>query len=148
MVLGYKKTYKMIKREAKFQILFRHWLRANPMPSSAFELKQTTKNSILFSCVQEHQLMGLIAATQTTGLSYKLPDDSRGIKPFDMVHLALAYAYIVIKYPNLFVMIPVEVFIKEKKNSVKKSLSVDKAIDIAWKVVLLKQENVRGMDAQ
>lgn len=124
-------TLKMaIKREAKFTQLFRHWLKANPMYSSAFELKQTTTNSIPFSNVQEHQLHALQAAKKD-GLLYKAPDDSAGSKPFDLFYLRHAYAWVVIKYPKAFYLIDVDMFMHEKALSARRSLTAQRAAEIA-----------------
>lgn len=126
----------MVKREQRFTILFRHWLMSNPMWSSAFELKQTTSDSLPFSDVKEHQLDALLAvANSDKGLLYKAPDDSRGVKPCDLLYLINADAYVVIKYPNGFVLIDVDAFIKEKKQSKRKSLLWNRAQDIAYKIV-------------
>lgn len=122
----------MIKREANFGQTFRHWLKANPMAftaSAAFELKQTQTDSISFSDVQEHQLDALCAATY--GMLYKIPDDSMGVKPFDMVYLNNAPGYVVIRYPNAFHIISVHRFIAEKAMSKRKSLTEAKAREIA-----------------
>lgn len=122
----------MIKREAQFGQTFRHWLKANPRAfnaSCAFELKQTTTNSISFSDVQEHQLDALFASG--SGLLYKIPDDSRGIKPFDMVYLCNAPGYVVIRYPDSFHVISVYRFIAEKETSKRKSLTSERAREIS-----------------
>lgn len=120
----------MAKREAEFGLLFRHWLRANPRPvSCAFELKQTTINSLPFSDVQEHQLAALLAVTDSS-LLYKIPDDSRGVKPFDMVYLTHADAFVVIKYPDCFVLIEPQEFIWERDHSERKSLTSERAREI------------------
>lgn len=128
----------MIKREAAFTVLFRHWLRANPMASSAFELKQTTTSSIPFDAVQPHQLDALLAVKTKGGLLYKAPDDSAGVKPFDLFYLSNAYAWVVIKYPAVFHMIAVETFILEKKRSKRKSLTQQRASEISTISVKLK----------
>lgn len=126
----------MIKREAKFQTLFRHWLRANPRFTAAFELKQTRTDSIPFNAVEEHQIDALLAV-RNKSLLYKIPDDSRGVKPFDMVYLKDAHGMIVIKYPHFFVIIDVFQFVKERDLSLRKSLTEDRARAIALEVVEL-----------
>lgn len=126
----------MKKREADFTTLFRHWLKKYPMESACFELKQTTKDSIAFSAVKEHQLDALKAVV--TGFSYKIPDDSRGIKPFDIVYLNRALSFVVIRYPKFFCLINVWDFVDEKERSKRKSLTSKRAQEIAVKVVILK----------
>lgn len=127
----------MKKREAAFTLLFRHWLRENPLGySAAFELKQTQTDSLPFSAVEEHQLDALLAAEYgQKGLIYKAPDDSRGVKPFDLFYLHHAPAYVVIRYPHCFVLILVKIFQHEAKASVRKSLTEKRAREIATCVV-------------
>lgn len=129
-----------MKREAEFQTLFRHWLRANPMMTAAFELKQTRTDSLPFSDVQEHQIFALesVAEKKGKGLLYKIPDDSRGIKPFDMVYLRAARAFVVIRYPKCFCIIDVDAFTKEKRESDRKSLTSERARSIAQYTVDLR----------
>ncbi len=120
-----------MKREALFGKQFRAWVKAQPkMRSAAFELKQTTTNSIPFSAVQEHQIDAL-KAVKTSGLLYKIPDDSRGVKPFDFVFLKTAPAYVVIKYPQGFVVIDVNIFCDEKERSDRKSLTWERSLELA-----------------
>lgn len=122
----------MKKREADFGTLFRHWLKANPMISAAFELKQVKSNAMPFSAVKEHQIDALMAVQSKQGILYKAPDDSRGIKPFDFFYLRNALAFIVIKYPKFFVLIEPEDFIKERDVlSKRKSLTSARAKAIA-----------------
>ncbi len=124
----------MMKREAKFTQLFRHWLKANPefcQRSGAFELKQTTSGSIAFSAVKEHQIIALEAVAGNSGLLYKAPDDSRGIKPFDLFYLRQSPAYIVIKFPKHFEIITVMTFVLERDRSKKKSLTAGRAKEIS-----------------
>jgi len=125
----------MIKRESKATLLFRHYLKANPMDSAAFELKQTITDSIPFSDVQEHQITALLAVKSSKGLLYKAPDDSRGIKPFDLFYLRGEGAYVVIKFPEFFAIIDVDIFIKEKNRSKRKSLLSKRAEEISEKIV-------------
>lgn len=117
----------MKKREADFGILFRSWLKANPLFSAAFELKQTTSNSFPFSSVEDHQIDALLAAKSEKGILYKAPDDSRGVKPFDFFYLRGAPAFIVIKYPKNFHIIGVDTFILERERSQRKSLTSERA---------------------
>lgn len=120
-----------MKREANFTLRFRHWLKANPGVSAAYELKQTTKDSIPFSDVQEHQIDALQAVKSKTGLLYKAPDDSRGVKPFDLFYLRNTAAYIVIRYPREFHVIDIDRWVRESKTSKRKSLTVIRAREIS-----------------
>lgn len=125
----------MKKREADFGTYFRHWLKANPMFSGAFELKQTTGKSMPFSDVQDHQIEALQAANSKHGILYKAPDDSRGIKPFDYFYLRNAPAWVVVKFPDAFHIISIGNFVAEKEKSKKpkerKSLTSARAREIS-----------------
>lgn len=121
----------MKKREANFTLVFRHWLRANPRPvSAAFELKQTMTDSIAFNSVRPHQLAALQAVIHRE-LLYKIADDSRGTKPFDMVYLTGVDAFIVIKYPEFFCLIRPNAFLRERDQMKRKSLTSERAKAIA-----------------
>lgn len=121
----------MKKLEAEFGRLFRHWIAQEHFPSSAFELKHTRgKDRLPFSDVQEHQLSALLAVKKAS-LLYKIPDDSAGVKPFDMMFFHKAEAYVVIRYPNEFVLIDVEKFIEEAEWNMEKSLTSARAVEIS-----------------
>ena len=130
------RTSKKIKREANFGLLFSHYIKAYPeIETATFELKQTNKDSIAFSAVKDHQIAWLKASVQGTFL-YKPPDDSRGIKPCDYILIRKAKdAYIVIKYPAFFAVISVFVFEKESQTSLRRSLTSNRAQEIAHIVV-------------
>lgn len=125
----------MKKREADFGILFRHWLRANPMFSAAFELKQTTKDCIPFSSVEEHQLLYLAAIRSNKGTLIRV--QGTGGEP-DYIYLRNSPAYVVFKYPKSFHIIGIEAFILEKGRSKRKSLTEARAKEISIKSVKLK----------
>lgn len=135
-----------MRREAEFQSLFRHWLKANAdkFDSCAFELKQTTNDSIPFDALAEHQDAALVAVQQTaTGLLYKIPDDSRGIKPFDFVYLRDADAWVVIRFPAFFVVIDRDHFDYARKHSSRKSLTSAEAKEISTYCVELGSTRAR-----
>lgn len=127
----------MRKREADFGKVFRHYLRTRSLlfDAAAFELKQTTTSRLPFDAVAEHQIDALEAASGPTGLLYKAPDDSRGVKPFDYFWLRRQEAFVVIKYPGIFHIIKIRDFLEEKKRSKWKSLTETRAGQIAvWSV--------------
>ncbi len=119
-----------MKKEANFTLRFRHWLKANPMPSAAFELKQCS-GSLPFSAVAEHQVDALLAVRSESGLLYKAPDDSRSVKPFDLFYMRAIYAFVVIKYPRSFQIISIDTFLLEKGRSKRKSLTESRAKEIS-----------------
>lgn len=117
----------MKKREADFGVLFRHWLKVHKMHNAAFELKQTTSDRLPFSSLAEHQIIGLLAAKNDSGILYKAPDDSRSVKPFDYFYLRNALAFVVIRYPKTAEIIDIEAFIMERDRTIAKSLTSERA---------------------
>ncbi len=121
-----------MKREASFQTTFNHWLKEvykhvfvfklpdcgfqNPFDVfsvdkygqfHAWELKQTTTDSLPFSAVVDHQIVALKKVNGT----------------------------VVIRYHSFFCLIPIDVFVSEKEHSVRKSLTSVRAKEIATIVV-------------
>jgi len=117
-----------MKREAKFQTFFNHWLKEvrkeifvfklpdcgfqNPFDVfsvsanglfSAWELKQTQTNSLPFLSVAPHQINAL----------------------------SIVKGYVVIKYPDFFCSIGINNFVKQEKESNRKSLTSERAKEIA-----------------
>lgn len=87
-------------KEKDFQTKFLKWLKNNPEKikgSAAFELKLTKKSSLPFDAVKPHQVDALLAV-KSSGLSYKIPDDSRGYKPFDCFRLNTPNAFVVVQF--------------------------------------------------
>ena len=120
----------MKNREAKFGILFRHWIRANPMPSASFELKDSRgKSSIAFSEVAQEQLDSAMANKSKKGNLIRVESGTNGAA--DYVFLRNAYAFIVIKFPGHFEIIDAETFIKEQNQSDRKSLTAKRAKEIS-----------------
>jgi len=122
-----------MRKEANFGTEFRSWIKANPMHSGAFELKQTT-TPLPFSAVKEHQRNALLACKSGVGkgILHKLPDDSRGVKPFDYFYLNKSFAWVVIKYQKKgFAVIDIETFLLEESHSKRKSLTWERAKSVA-----------------
>ncbi len=130
-----------MRREANFQTLFRHWFKEHQQEfkSGAFELKQTTTDSLPFSACAEHQIFALQAVQQVNaGLLYKAPDDSRGVKPFDFFFLRDAESWVVVRYPKFFCVIDTGYFTDERDWGDRKSLTSERAKQIARYVVPIK----------
>ncbi len=125
------KQYKT--KEADFGVELRDWIMKNPRYACSIETKQTTKPSISFNSVEQKQLNFGMAIKSNKGVLIRV----QGIngEP-DYVYLRNNPAYITIKYPKGFVLIDVETFIQEKERSKRKSLTWDRAKDIAIKVVV------------
>lgn len=125
----------MKSREADFGVIFRHWIRANPQYSSAFELKQTGRDSISFAALEEHQLVYLQAIHSDKGALIRV----QGVngEP-DYVYLRNSPAYIVIKFTGEFHMIGIDTFVLERGRSKRKSLTNMRAREISTVSVKLK----------
>lgn len=118
-----------MKREAKFNTVFCHWLKNVYKRTGAFELKQTQTDSLPFSDVVEHQIQALEAVRHAT-LVYKIPDVGYQ-NPFDVFSLAEEPAYVVIKYPKGVAIIPIDIFVMESKRSKRRSLIWERAKELS-----------------
>lgn len=124
----------MKKEEAEFGMTFRHWLMANPLYTSALELKQTETDSIAFSEITDDQLNFLRAIHNPRGRGLLIR--TKGVRGLpDYVYLRSEPAYIVIQYPAQFSIIDFAAFEKEKHTSKSKSLTCERAAVIAFKTV-------------
>jgi len=79
--------------EAKFTTKLKKWV-ANEFPHTCgIEVKYTENGRIRFDGVAEHQLDALKKMSDGS-LVYKIPDDSRGRKPFDLMSYCQSLAYV------------------------------------------------------
>lgn len=112
-------------KEKDFQTKFTRWLHYRFPGSGAFELKICKGKSLPFSAVQPHQLEALQLASHT-GLEYKIPDDSKGAKPFDCFRIN-APAYVVILFYQTgckhFYMIDIQSWLSYIQHSDRKSIT-------------------------
>lgn len=118
-----------MKREAAFNTLFNKWLKNVYKKTGAFELKQTQTNSLPFNAVVDHQEQALMNAKWGV-LVYKIPDAGYQ-NPFDCFVLSGVPAYVVIKYPNVVCVIDIDMFSTEKALSQRRSLTSEKAVELA-----------------
>ena len=103
--------------------------------TTVWEVKRTTKNSLPFSSLMDHQERYLIKATER--YSYKISDVGIAKKPFDGTTYIGAYAYVVIVFGSLNVYeIPIHKFIREKYTSKRKSLTEERAGQIGQLIKL------------
>lgn len=123
----------MIKREASKTPRIEKYLHQNKIYCN-FEIKQTTTDSIPFSDVPDHQINSLIAG-QEDGLIWKYSDADPRIKPCDGSNNPPLPGYIIIQYPKAFVLITVNNFVHARMTNRKKSLTFEKAKEIADKIV-------------
>lgn len=115
------------KREAQFGVLLRHWLRANPLPTCALELKQTASDSLPFGAVEPQQIDYAEAISEGNGVLIRVQGTNG--EP-DYLWMRVEPAYIVIKYPSCFVFVTVEAFTKERNISDRRSLTSARARQI------------------
>jgi hypothetical protein len=121
-------------KEKDFQIKFGHWLRnSNFSATAAFELKICKSKSLSFNAVKEHQVNALYLA-KNRKLFYKIPDEGLSLKPFDCIILNGAQAYVVVQFyargQREFVMIDVDSWIAEIRESTRRSLTESRAKEI------------------
>lgn len=124
----------MQKRESKFGLLLRHWIKANPQYTCALELKQTTTDLLPFSDVAESQLDWAAAISSDRGALVRVVGFNG--EP-DYIYLRQQPVFFVIRYPHCFVLILSEVFVREKEISKRKSLTEKRAREICTRVVEL-----------
>ncbi|MES2408789.1 MAG: hypothetical protein V4509_00630 [Patescibacteria group bacterium] len=124
-------------RESKWQTLWNKYLREKQDDKAGYgfyELKQTTGDSLDFKKIEVHQYESLLAA-EKAGLVWKFSDQDQRQKPFDCVSIPPISAFIVIKFPDAFYVIKIKDMIKEKETSLRKSLTKDRARELAVKVI-------------
>lgn len=123
----------MIQRESKSSIRYRHWLRANPQEPHWFECKDTgDKDYLPFSAVEEQQINFALAIEGDKGVVIRIMGG--GGEP-DYKYARGEPAYFVIKYPKGFVAIRVFEFVREREESKRKSLTWERACEIAHNVI-------------
>lgn len=125
----------MKTREADFSIVLRHYLKAHPLPhSSSIEVKDTRgKDSFPYTELKEEQINNALASKSDKGNLIRISVGTVGAP--DYAYYRNAPAYIVIRYPKCFVLIDIEAFVMERDRSTRKSLTEDRAKDIAIRAV-------------
>lgn len=118
-----------MKREANFQTTFNHWLKEVYRRTAAFELKQTSTNSLPFSAVVPHQRQALLQVRHSC-LVYKIPDVGFQ-NPFDTLGMCGQPAYVAIRYPKGVAIIPIDIFLLEESRSKRKSLTWERAKELS-----------------
>ena len=122
-----------MKREANITPTIKKFLKQNKIYCN-WEAKQTTTDSLLFSAVDDHQVNSLIAG-QEYGIDWKYSDADPRTKPCDGSNNPPLPGYIIIKYPKGITFITVNNFIHARMTNRKKSLTYEKACEIADKIV-------------
>lgn len=102
-----------MKREANFQTFFTKWVRHVFKSTAAFEVKQTTTNSIPYSALAPHQANALMNVSHETFV-WKIPDAGYQ-NPFDCFSLHQTKAYVVVVFPSRkFYLIPIQQWIVQR----------------------------------
>ena len=121
------------KREAIFGIWLKNYTENNPPTvTTALECKQTETNSISFSEITQKQIA--YGRKMKTGAWIRI----QGLngEP-DYIYVVNAESYIVIQYPKVKCWIDVEMFVKERDTSNRKSLTSERACEIATHTIPL-----------
>lgn len=106
------------------------WIKARHPVSGAYELKLARGPSIPFNALAEHQERALLQAKHGV-VPYKIPDDSIGFKPFDIVVVVNVPAYVVIFWGTKGYVIDIDDWIQEREQCGRKSCTQKRASDIA-----------------
>lgn len=127
-------------RESNFQTKWMAWLRNNYFGNAAFELKISHTDRLPFTALREHQRDALLAVV-TENFSYKIPDDSRGFKPFDCFALGgNAKAFVVVQFYKKGVRecfaITIQDWVKESEKIKPRSLTRQRAMELGTRIVL------------
>lgn len=124
--------------EADFGVELKGWVEKNAphFLTSSLETKHTHgKDSFPFNEVKAEQLVFATRISSEKGAWIRV----QGLKGEpDYIFLKNTPAYIVIRYPKFFCFITSGNFIFEKEKNKRKSLTAERAIAIAYKVVKLK----------
>lgn len=122
----------MQKKEANFSIKFRHWLMANPQISGAYEMKDTrgAKAFLLREFKPEQENFADAIRNSPKGVFIR----TEGVTGLpDYIYLRNAPSWVVIKYPNGFVIIDGVTLSLEKKKST--TLLWSRACELAHTIV-------------
>ena len=124
--------------EADFSIRLRHYLKAHPLPVSCpLEVKDTRgKEYFSYAELKEEQINNGLASKSDRGNLIRISVGTVGAP--DYAYYRNSPAYLVIKYPNGFVFLDIESFVLERDTSRRKSLTWERAQEIAVRVVKTK----------
>ena len=116
----------MIKRESKFALRFRHWLKAQKLDFSAtFELKDCSdKKSFAFAEFKEAQENWALAISEGKGV---LMRQMGGNGEPDYTYHYKDPAFIVINFIEGFTIISIQNLIRERDTCTRKSLTYERA---------------------
>jgi tRNA A37 threonylcarbamoyladenosine biosynthesis protein TsaE len=121
--------------EADRTTLFLKYSKARINHSFVFEAKICKEKSLSFNAVKEHQEIALFRVKHGY-FNYKIPDAGFDQKPFDGFQMVMQPAYVVIFWwqhrgDKRITIIDIDVWLEEKKNSERKSITYERAKEIA-----------------
>lgn len=123
-------------QEAEFGLVFRKWINKYSeqwTDSCAFELKHTRgATAFAFSELSIEQI-AFAASTEVRGELVRIPG-TKGEPDYEWMAPGTV-TYVVIRYPKFWCIIPKVDVVAEKKASKRKSLSVERAREIAINVI-------------
>ncbi len=123
----------MVRREAADTILWNHYCKQKKI-YGIFELKHCENRRFNFSAFEPHQIDSLMACEEE-GLVWKLSDADQRKKPADMISVPFYPAYVVIRFPEGFVMIRITDFVKFMNQSSETFITYEDAKKIATKII-------------
>lgn len=123
-----------MKREAKITQLWNQYCRKEQL-FGVFELKQVQGDKFYFFAFEPHQIDSLMAVEEG-GLVWKLSDLDFRKKPADVISLPPSPAFVVVKYPDAFVMIRINEFVNFMNNTQNSFMTYKEARNIATKIVV------------
>lgn len=122
--------------EADRTTLFLKWSKARKNESFAFEAKICKEQSLPFSAVKDHQEIALYRVKHGY-FNYKIGDHGFDQKPFDGFQMVMQNAYVVIfwyqkRNDRRMTLIPIDMWMKEKQESERKSLTYERSCEIGY----------------
>ena len=127
--------------EKNFQTMFSRWIKYNLIGSGLFELKITKTKSIAFNRLEPHQKQNLLQAKHGQ-VCYKPPDVGFQ-NPCDVICVKGGYGNVYVMYytergTKHFYEIDIDIWDNEEKTSPRKSLTEDRAKEIATRACYLR----------
>ena len=120
--------------EAQRTTLFLKWSKARMHETFAFEAKICKEPSLPFDAVKEHQANALYRVKHGY-FNYKISDTGYDQKPYDGYQMVMQNAYVVIFWwqkpgDKRMSIIPIDMWLQEKEQSDRKSITYSRACEI------------------
>ncbi len=127
----------MVKKEASQHVLVEAWMRNFLLThrGCVIELKHAKGGtSIPYSVMEEHQEPSLRGA-QDGVFVWKIDDVGYRKKPFDLIGVSDAYAFIAVRFARFIAIISIDVWQQEREKKERKSLTKDRARIISFDII-------------